>query len=107
MIYLLILIGLFNAVSELSNHGKLDHWWYWFSQAAWENKNKWKPYPMWRWWPFIILTDAFHCFKFLWVVCMCWAIFIGGMNPFYSFGIYSVSFEVFYFLLPYIKIKKS
>lgn len=104
-IYLLILIGLASSVSELSNQGKLDHWWYWFSQAAWQNKNKWKPYPIWRFWPFIIFTDAFHFFKTIWVIAMCYAIFFGGLNAIYSFGIYSVSFQVFYWILPYIKVK--
>jgi len=104
-IILLLLIGVANAVSELSNQGKLDHWWYWFSRAAWNNKNQWKPYPMWRFWPFIILTDAFHFFKTLWVLFMCYAISIGGVNFFYAFLIYSTSFQIFYSLFPFIKIK--
>lgn len=105
MVYLLITIGLANAISELSNHGKLNHWWYWFSQAAWNNKNTWKPYPIWRMWPFIILTDAFHFFKTIWVLAMCFAIYHGPFNPWLSFAIYSSSFSVFYWLLPYIKVK--
>lgn len=106
MTYLLLfIIGFTNAVSELSNQGKLDSWWYWFSQAAWQNKNKWKPYPLWRIWPFIIFTDAFHFFKTIWVISMCYAIFLGGLNPLHAFGVYSITFEVFYTLLPFIKVK--
>ena len=102
---LLICIGLFNAISELSNHGKLDHWWYWFSQAAWQNKNTWKPYPLWRRWPFIIFTDAFHAFKFLWVIALSCAVWLGGIDPFFSFAIYSTSFTIFYVIVPFIKVK--
>jgi|688.fasta_scaffold56929_10 hypothetical protein len=106
MIYtLLVLIGIFNAISELSNHGKINHWGQWWSIQAWENKNKWKPYPLWRYWPFIILTDAFHFFKTCWVITMAFAIQIGGLDWYYSFTIYSASFAIFYTLLPYIKFK--
>jgi len=105
-VFLLAFIGLFNAISELSNHGKLDHWWYWFSQAAWNNKNKWKPYPMWRWWPFIIFTDNFHTSKTIWVILMCLAIYWGGVPIVYSFCVYSISFTFFYVLLPFINVKK-
>jgi hypothetical protein len=106
MIYtLLVLIGIFNAISELSNHGKINHWGQWWSIQAWENKNKWKPYPLWRYWPFIILTDAFHFFKTCWVITMAFAIQIGGLDWYYSFTIYSATFAIFYTLLPYIKLK--
>lgn len=106
MIYfLLVTIGFANALSELSNQGKLDHWWHWFSQESWENKNNWQPYPMWRYWPFIIFTDSFHFFKTIWVISMCFAILFGGLNPFYSFGVYSASFQLFYIILPFIKVK--
>jgi hypothetical protein len=106
MIYtLLVLIGIFNAISELSNHGKINHWGQWWSIQAWENKNKWKPYPLWRYWPFIILTDAFHFFKTCWVITMAFAIQIGGLDWYYSFTIYSATFAIFYTLLPYIKFK--
>ena len=100
---LLILIGLFNAISELSNHGKINHWGKWWNIESWNNKNTWQPYPMWRYWPFIIFTDAFHFFKALWVICMCLAVYLGGLSPLLSFTLYSVSFSVFYTILPYIK----
>jgi hypothetical protein len=106
MIYtLLVLIGIFNAISELSNHGKINHWGQWWSIQAWENKNRWKPYPMWRYWPFITLTDSFHFFKSCWVVSMCLAIQLGGLDWYLSFIIYSISFTIFYTLLPYIKLR--
>ncbi len=102
---LLTMIGLFNAISELSNHGKINHWGQWWSIQAWENKNKWKPYPLWRYWPFIIFTDAFHFFKTCWVITMAFAIQISGLDWWLSFTIYSASFAIFYTLLPYIKFK--
>lgn len=102
---LIILIGLFNAISELSNHGKLDSWGKWWSMDGWENKNTWKPYPMWRYWPFIIFTDAFHLFKTLWVIFMCLAIQLSGLEWWYSFSVYSVSFSFFYTIIPLIKVK--
>jgi hypothetical protein len=104
MIYL-ILIGLFNALSELSNHGKLNHWGFWFSQLAWTNKNNWKPYPMWRWWPFIIFTDLFHFAKTIWVVLMCICVQFVDLEWYYSFMIYSCSFSVFYWVFPFLKVK--
>ncbi len=100
---LLILIGLFNAISELSNHGKINHWGKWWSVIAWNNKNTWKPYPMWRYYPFITFTDAFHLFKFLWVASMCLAIYLGGIHPIIAYAVYSISFTIFYTLLPYLK----
>lgn len=106
MIYtLVILIALFNAISELSNHGKLDSWGKWWSVGAWDNKNTWKPYPMWRYWPFIVFTDAFHAFKTLWVVSMCLAIQLSGLDWWLSFAVYSVSFSFFYTIIPLIKVK--
>jgi hypothetical protein len=105
IIALIVLISLFNSISELSNHGKLNHWPQWWQQSAWINKNTWKPIPLWSYWPFIIFTDAFHFFKTLWVICMCLAIYLGGLNPFYSFAIYSFFFEVFYSMIPYFRVK--
>ena len=101
----IFLAGLFSAISELSNHGKINHWGKWFSQDAWNNKNTWKPYPLWRFWPFIILTDAFHLFKTLFLVAFCLSASLCQLEWYYLFIGYSASFSVFYSTLPYISWK--
>ena len=107
------LIGLFNAISEASNQGKITHFLpAWFGPDSWQNKYTW----FWgygKYWPLIVFTDAFHFFKTCWVLCMCW-----GMNKAFNNGeslfvlnfaypihwvacfvFYSVAFEIVYNLV--------
>lgn len=106
MIYILLaFIGVSNAISELSNHGKLNHWGKWWTVEAWNNKNTWKPKGWWKIYPLIIFTDAFHFFKTLWVLSMCFSIYLGGMDWWLAFIIYSCWFQVAYSLIPYFRLK--
>lgn len=107
MIYLIpFLIGLFNSISELSNQGFLNNWPQWFTQDSWNNKHTWKPVGLWEYWPFIVITDAFHFFKTCWVIVMCYGLLLGSLNPFYAFAVYSASFQLFYWVIPYLKVKR-
>src|SRR3972149_3498697 len=102
---LLILIGLLSAMSELSNHGKLNHWPQWFTQDSWMNKNTWRPTPLFTFWPLIIFADAFHFFKTLWLICFCLTVQYIALEWYWCFIAYSVSFQCFYWLIPLIKVK--
>lgn len=102
MIFLLLAIaGIANAISELSNQGKLNflhrQWW---SQEGWMNKNNWKPQPLWRYFPFIMITDAFHFFKLIWVLSFCISIAIGGATFIIAYLVYSILFEIIYRIFP-------
>ena len=112
------LIGLANAFSELSNQGKLKSiagWGAWFNEMSWNNKNTWKPLGLWAYWPLVIVTDCFHSFKFIWVVLVCFLPLIQidfniwgeiYLNKYLSiFIIYSISFQIFYWIIPYLKLK--
>lgn len=117
---LLILIGLFNAISEASNQSKLQSvngWGKWFDENSWMNKNTWKPilgFIKWSWWPFIVFTDAFHFFKSCWVICVCLLPIFAPIELSQNmailiciyFATYSTSFEIIYSILPYLKFKK-
>lgn len=116
---LIALIGVFSAISEASNQGHITTWGQWFTQAAWQNKYTWHPHGLWQWWPFIVFTDAFHFFKFLWVVCLSFTSIYSFRTPqfkkyrliaFYlenykwiepiaTFAIYSITFQITYWLI--------
>ena len=101
------LIGLFNAISEASNQGKITHFLpAWFGPDSWQNKYTW----FWgygKYWPLIVFTDAFHFFKTCWVVCMCWGMqkaykepdFYGPISAVLCFVFYSAAFEIVYTLV--------
>lgn len=111
LIFLAILIATFNSISELSNQGKLrssDGWGLWWDEHSWNNKNLWYPlfgFYKWSWWPLIIFTDAFHFFKTLWVITMCFLPLLewDALTPVKVFVVYSCTFEIVYTLFPYEK----
>lgn len=106
MIYLLILTGLFDAISEASNHGKINFLGSWFRQDSWQNKNQlferlhsMFPKPVayiLAYWVLIYFTDAFHFFKGLLIVTIGISIQYSTIQWYWYFIIYSGSFTVFY-----------
>lgn len=120
MIYywLPVIIGFTFAISQASNQGKLlavNGWPQWFTYDSWNNKNTWKPVPIWRVWPFVEFTDAFHFFLSVGLVAMCFLPLITIDFTLFGdfiinravaiFGLYSISFQIFYWLLPYLRLK--
>ena len=106
MIILLALTGLLDAISEASNHGKINYLGSWFKQDAWNNKNElfarletMFPKPIayvLAYWVLIYFTDAFHFFKGLLVVAIGICIQYSEIEWYWYFVIYSASFTVFY-----------
>ena len=101
------LAGAFNALSECQTFGKYpDSWPLWFQPDGWKNKYIWQPVPLFEYWPFIVVTDAFHFFKFLWVASFSLAVWY-AMNrapkspgaAVLSFAVFSATFESVYYLI--------